>query len=178
MIGPAMLPITTPRLRLRDFVTEDWPAVHGYSSDTDVVRFMFWGPRTEEESRGFIDRMLASQKERPRVTWELAVERLADGAVIGSCDLTLEDEEGDLGFVLAKSAWGQGIATELGRALVSVGFSVMGLRRIFATCDHQNVASRRVLEKLGMKCEREIINHRFAKGRWWNSLEFAIYPRL
>jgi RimJ/RimL family protein N-acetyltransferase len=152
MIRPATLPIRTARLRLRDFLASDWPAVHAYSSDPDVVRFMFWGPRTEDESRGFVDRMLASQKEEPRTVWELAVERMTDGAVVGACDLTLEGDEGDLGFVLAKHAWGQGIATELGRALVSVGFEQMGLRRIFATCDHENLASRRVLEALMRAC--------------------------
>lgn len=170
------LPIETARLRLRDYRPEDWVAVHAFASNPEVARFMFWEPRTEADSRDFVARMLASQQESPRVTWELAVERISDRKLIGSCDLTLEGDEGDLGFVLAQDAWGQGFATELSEALITAGFEEMGLARIFSTCDFQNHRSRRVLEKAGLRFERELLGHKLAKGRSWDSLELAIYP--
>lgn len=174
--GKPELPIETPRLRLRDYVPNDWAAVYVFASNPEVARFMFWEPRTESDSREFVARMIAAQHESPRVTWELAVERISDRKVIGSCDLTLEGDEGDLGYVLAQEAWGQGFATELSKALITVGFDIMKLRRIFSTCDRENIGSRRVLEKAGLKFERELIQHKIAKGRSWDSLEYAIYP--
>lgn len=53
------LPLHTERLVLRDFEEADWEAVHCYASDPEVVRYMSWGPNTEEDTRGFIQRKLA-----------------------------------------------------------------------------------------------------------------------
>jgi ribosomal-protein-alanine N-acetyltransferase len=172
-----MLPLRTTRLLLRDFVLGDLAAVHAYGADPDVVRFMFWGPRTEDESRAYLDRMLAAQRASPRTVYELAIVRREDFALVGGCDLTLDGRgEGDLGYVLARSAWGNGYATEACRALLALGFETLGLRRVFATCDPKNVPSQRVMQRLGMLRERELRRHVHAKGRFWDSYEYAIYP--
>jgi ribosomal-protein-alanine N-acetyltransferase len=68
-----ILPLRTPRLTLRDFVPDDFDAIHGYASDPDVTRFMFHGVRSEADTRDYLDRMIASQQQNPRLTWELAV---------------------------------------------------------------------------------------------------------
>lgn len=169
------LPVLTSRLRLRDFVTTDWEAVHAYVSDPEVVHFMFWGPRDASESRDYIQRMLVSQQERPRMTWELAIIRRADHRLLGACDLTLLNErEADLGYVLARDAWGQGYAAEAALALVVAGFLQLGLQRIVATCDPRNLASARVLEKAGLQRAGLLAQHQWAKGRWWDSLLYEI----
>ena len=67
------LPITTPRLVLRDFIENDWEVVHEYGSDAEVARYMPWGPNTEEDTRAFIARAIASRSEEPRTKFELAV---------------------------------------------------------------------------------------------------------
>jgi len=61
-----MKAIVTKRLVLRDFEKADWRAVQDYASDPEVVRYVDFGPNTEEESRNFIQRALASQKSQPR----------------------------------------------------------------------------------------------------------------
>ena len=122
------LPIRTERLLLRDFVAADLNAIHAYSSDPEVTRFMFFGPRSETDSRHYLQRMLESQAQKPRLTWELAIVRCSDDRLIGACDLTLEDEhEGDLGYIFARDVWGQGYATEVARAMVAAGFEQLGL---------------------------------------------------
>jgi RimJ/RimL family protein N-acetyltransferase len=172
-----MLPLRTPRLTLRDFSAEDLAAVHLYSTHPEVVRFMFWGPRTEDESRAFLDKVIRAQRAAPRVAYALAIERTHDRALVGACDLTLVRRgEGDLGYLLGRDAWGQGYATEACRALVAFGFDTLRLRRVYATCDVKNVASQRVMQRLGMLREREIRRHEHAKGRYWDSYEYAIYP--
>ena len=79
------IPLRTARLTLRDFVPGDFDAVHAYASDPDVTRFMFYGPRSAEDTQHYLDRMLASQKDDPRMI-ELAVVRRL-GSPIGACDL-------------------------------------------------------------------------------------------
>lgn len=169
------LPIRTGRLLLRDFVAADFGAIHAYSSDPEVTRFMFFGPRDEADSQDYLHGMLESQAREPRFVWELAIVRRSDDCLIGACDLTLEDErEGDLGYILARHAWGQGYATEAARAMVDAGFGQLGLERVFATCDVDNAASARVLEKVGLRREALLKHHKQAKGRWWDSYLYGI----
>ena len=169
------LPIRTPRLTLRDFVASDFDAVHAYASDPQVTRYMFYGPRTEAETRAYLDRMLRTQRETPRTTWELAAVRTSDARLVGACDLTLEQPfEADLGFIFARDAWGLGYATEGACALVRAGFDELGVARIFATCDVANRASARVLEKAGLRREATLDRHKHANDRWWTSFLYAV----
>lgn len=164
------LPIRTQHLELREFWETDCAALHAYRSDPDVTRFTFFGPDTVAETEEYLRYILETQLADPRLVWELAVVDADDSSVIGSCDLTLEDSrEADLGYFLARSAWGKGYGTEIARALVERGFSDLGLHRIFATCDPGNHASRRILEKAGLRFESNIVRHKYAKGRWWDS---------
>jgi RimJ/RimL family protein N-acetyltransferase len=169
------LPLTTARLLLRDFRPEDEAAIHAYASDPAVVRLMFFPPRTEAETREYLERMLATQRERPRMTWELAVVRPGQDRPIGACDLTLVDERAaDLGYILGREVWGQGLATEIARALVAAGFEQLALERIFAICEVSHTASARVLEKAGLHYVRTLERYRQAKGRWWDMKLYEI----
>ena len=60
----------------------------------------------------------------------------------------------ELGYRLRRSAWGKGYATEGSRALIQMGFAELGARRVFATTIVVNVASRRVMEKAGLRFVR------------------------
>jgi RimJ/RimL family protein N-acetyltransferase len=118
-----VIPLGTARLTLRDFVPRDFDAIHAYASDPEVTRFMFHGPRSVEDTRDYLDRMLASQKKDPRMIWELAVVATASDRLVGACDLTCENErEADLGFIFCREVWGRGYATEAARAMVRAGF--------------------------------------------------------
>ena len=101
--------------------------------------------------------------------------RRSDGRLIGACDVTIEREsEGDLGYILAREAWGQGYASEVAAALVQAGFEQLKLKRIFAICDVNNYGSIRVLEKAGLRREVMLENYKEAKGRWWNVYFYAL----
>ena len=73
------LPLRTARLNLREFAISDFRAVHAYSSDPRVTRYLFFGPRDEDSTADYLDGLLASQLERPRTRFELAVEEIASG---------------------------------------------------------------------------------------------------
>jgi RimJ/RimL family protein N-acetyltransferase len=169
------LPIETRRLLLRDFDDGDFAAVHAYASDPEVTRFMFYGPRDAAETREYLREMRRSREVRPRAAFELAIVRRDDARLIGACDLTLEPaREADLGFILAREAWGCGYASEAALALLEAGFADLRLTRIFATCDVDNLASARVMERIGLRRQGILRRHREAKGRWWDMILFDL----
>jgi RimJ/RimL family protein N-acetyltransferase len=171
------LPARTARLNLREFVASDFQAVHAYSSDPRVTRFLFFGPRDEESTAEYLDELLASQREQPRTRFELAVEELASGQLIGACDLSLvESNVVDLGYMLAVAKWGRGYATEIALRLIDAAFNELRAQRVISTVDVNNAASIRVLEKIGMRWEAVYRRHRRAKNRWWDCHLFTL-PR-
>lgn len=172
-----ILPIRTARLSLREFVMADFQAVHAYSSNPRVTRYLFFGPRDEESTVDYLEGLLASQRERPRTRFELAVEETASGRVIGACDLSyIERNVVDLGYMLAIEHWGKGLATEIALALISAAFYDLRAERVISTVDINNGASIRVLEKIGMRWEAVYRKHRRAKNRWWDCHLFVL-PR-
>src|SRR5438093_6589263 len=109
------LPLQTPRLLLRDFVEDDWRAVHSYAADPEVVRYMEWGPNSEAETRNYVELVIASRKDEPRFDYDLALTLRADDRLIGACGLHVSNphnREGWIGYVLNRECWGQGYATE------------------------------------------------------------------
>ena len=175
--------IQADRVLLRDSEQADWQAVHSYASDPEVVRYMDWGPNTEDETKSFVKRSITSQQEEPRRDFELAV--VLEGRLIGGCGIYISDprnREGWIGYCLNRGFWGRGIGTETARAIVAFGFDRLGLHRIFATCDPENVASARVLEKTGMHREGLLRERKWTKGRWLDCVLYAIldheWPRL
>jgi len=171
------VPIRTARLNLREFLISDFEAVHAYSSDPRVTRYLFFGPRDEDATADYLEGLLASQRERPRNRFELAVEEIASGHVIGACDLSfIERHVVDLGYMLGIEKWGKGYATEIALALIDAAFFDLRAERVISTVDVNNGASIRVLEKIGMRWEAVFRKHRRAKNRWWDCHLFVL-PR-
>ena len=169
--------IQTERLVLRDFEESDWKSIHDYASDQEVVRYMDWGPNTAEETMNFIKRAAARREEKPRRSYDLAVILASQNALIGACGIYVsnpEGREGFIGYVFNRNFWGRGYATEAAKTLLEFGFSQLNLHRIFATCDPMNIASARVLEKIGMQHEGRLREHKWAKEKWRDSLLYAI----
>ena len=172
-----MVEIQSKRILLREFRENDGEKVHSYASDPDVVRYMDWGPNTEEETRAFISRSISSQKEKPRRKYTLAITLKGENKPIGSCDVCMassENKEGWIGYCLNRQFWNKGYATETAEALLKFGFQQLDLHRIFATVDPDNIASIHVLEKAGMKYEGHLREHKWSKGRWRDSLLYAM----
>jgi RimJ/RimL family protein N-acetyltransferase len=171
------LPLRTPRLLLRDFVEADWEAVHGYARLPEVVRYMPWGPNTEQDTRDFVGRALTAQAAAPRASFELAVIWRESGRLIGGCGLTVQSKlhrVGEIGYCLHPDFWGRGCAAEAAGALLALGFEPLQLHRIQASCDPENRASRRVLEKLGMQLEGRLRQNLLLRGQWRDSLLWSV----
>lgn len=142
--------LTTERLRLRPFTPADRDAIHAVYTDHEVMRHVGHGAhRTQAETAAAL-RVYGEVLERRGFSF-LAVTERDTGAVVGDGGLHPLGDEIELGYTLARGAWGRGYATELGRALLAHAFDVLGAERVVALVEPGNAASRRVLEKLGMR---------------------------
>jgi ribosomal-protein-alanine N-acetyltransferase len=143
--------ISTARLRLRALTVGDAPAVHAYAFDPEVARFTPWRPQSSELfAKGYIK--VITQPEF--LNWAIT-QPPADQAIgmVFLHSFSQEHRKAEIAFNLARAHWNQGLATEAGAAVLDFGFRRLGLNRIEATCMPENLASRKVLEKLGMACE-------------------------
>jgi RimJ/RimL family protein N-acetyltransferase len=175
-----MVMLTTERLVLREFTLSDWSATNAYESDPEVVRYETFGPYSPEESRDYIRRMLRESRKSPREIYDLALVLRATDQLIGRCGLRISDpnaREGVLWYIVNRSYWGQGYATEAARAMLGYGFAELRLHRVWADADPANTASIRVLEKVGMRLEAHFRENAWIKGAWVDSLIFAILDR-
>lgn len=165
----------TDRLELRDFKYNDENSVQKYASDIEVVRYMEWGPNSNKETQNFIKQAIKSQDEQPRTRFELAV--LKGEKVIGSCGLVVTDfvtKQAYIGYCFNKSYWGMGFATESAKRILEFGFKKLKLHRIYATCDVNNIGSEKVLQKIGMKKEGHLREHKLIRNKWRDSYLYSI----
>ena len=149
--------IETGRLCLRSFRPEDLADLYLVFGDTEVMRYISGGKaRTLEETETGLGRTIEAWHNRGYGFW--AVTAKASDKVIGYCGfMPLEDtSEIELAYGLAKSHWGGGFATEAARACLRYGFEELKLERIVAVVNPRNVASQRVLEKLGMRYTKDV----------------------
>jgi RimJ/RimL family protein N-acetyltransferase len=148
-------PASTARLALRPFTADDVDALFELDSDPRVMRFINGGtPGTREGAELAIGRILRRYAEHPGTgVWH--VTRKDDGRFAGWISLKHAGDSPDIevGYRLMHHAWGQGFATELARAMLRRGFDDLGLERIIGVTDGGNVASQRVLAKIGMRDE-------------------------
>jgi RimJ/RimL family protein N-acetyltransferase len=162
------------RLFLREFCDDDFEAVHAYGSDPEVVRYMVWGPNSEEETRDFLERAQARAKVDPRAEYDFAVTLADTGELIGGIGIYVDGSNAMLGYCFARPVWGNGYASEAARLIVDLGFGSLGVHRVWAGCDPENVGSIGVLEKLGMTREGHLREECQIRGEWRDTLVFGI----
>lgn len=169
--------LETERLILREFVKEDWQRVLEYQSDPLYLRYNEWTERTPETAQEFVGWFLAHQVQQPRIKYQLAVVLKSSSQLIGNCGVRMAKEnalEADIGYELDPKHWGHGYASEAAHTVVDFGFNHFGVHRIWANCNADNTASAHVLQKLDMQLEGRLRENQFFKGRWWDTLIYAI----
>lgn len=172
--------LTTQRLLLREIEENDWRAVYAYQTDPLFLRYTPWTQRSQEDARNFIRIFLGWRQEQPRQKYQFAIILQSDGQLIGNCGIrvnALNTWEAEIGYELNSRYWGNGYATEAARALLTFGFRDLRLHRIFAHCIAENVASSRVMERIGMQREGYLRETEWMKTRWWDRLLYAILDR-
>jgi ribosomal-protein-alanine N-acetyltransferase len=151
--------LESERLRFRPHEAGDLDAFCAMEGDAEVRRYVGGAPRSREAAEERFQGTLRPTPEDRLRMWATVLKE--DDRYIGRCGLYPhirgEDKvpgEAALGFYLAREFWGQGFASEAGRAFVDFGFDELKLARIVTMVDERNAASVRVLEKLGFTLER------------------------
>jgi RimJ/RimL family protein N-acetyltransferase len=174
------LPIETSRLLLRALHPGDLAALHAIQSREDVCRWLPWGPRTQDEVREALELHIAAARDRPADGVVLAMESVATGELIGRVNLSVgpsEHRQGEIGFLLHPDHQGRGYATEAAAAMLALAFETYDLHRVAGRLEPRNVASARVLEKLGMRREAHLIENEWVKGEWQSEAIYAVLAR-
>jgi len=151
--------LETDRLWLRRCTAADVDNFFALDNDPAVIRFLDGGTPTPREAieRDFLPLVLGYYARCSGYGFWAAIEK-ATGTFLGWFSLRPRDEAhpevAELGYRLNRVAWGRGYATEGARALLHHGFAVVGAERVYATTYQDNLASPRVMEKVGMKLVR------------------------
>jgi [ribosomal protein S5]-alanine N-acetyltransferase len=143
----------TARLLGRAAAVADAEAIFAqYAQDGEVAKYMIWRPHQHvSETKEFLQRCEEGWRNGTACPWVLTLKE--SGRLIGMVELRPNDWRADLGYVLERASWGQGYMTEAVRFVAEWALSQPGVYRVWATCDVDNLASARVLEKVGMQRE-------------------------
>jgi RimJ/RimL family protein N-acetyltransferase len=156
-----MVVLETRRLTLRRLVRQDLGALFALYRDPEMRRHFPDGTRTLEETQQELEWFLDGHPRHPELGLWATVER-SSGAFLGRCGLLPWKIDGrhevELAYLIDKSRWGEGFATEAATAIASHASSVLGIERLICLIMPGNAASIRVAEKAGMAFERELVD--------------------
>ena len=173
-------PIQTARLTLRPFEPQDFDAFAALQGDAEVARWLYNEPLGRKEARELFDRKRAGSALQAEGDWlSCAIVEEATGTAVGDLAFNWVSEAhrtGEIGFLVAPAAQGKGYATEAAGALLNWAFAA-GYHRVIGRLEARNVASARVLEKLGMRREGLLVENEWVKGEWQSELVYAVLAR-
>ncbi len=156
--------LDTARLRLRIPRADDAEAAFAaWTSDPEVTRYLTWRPHASaDDTRAFLELVRSNWEQgRGHRGWIITTH---DEEIVGMIGVTLEAQpahhgvfeppRAPVGYAVGRAFWGRGIATEAASRVVGAIFeSVPSVHRVWSVCDVENLASARVLEKVGMNLE-------------------------
>lgn len=172
--------LKTPRLLLREIMPEDAEAIFEIRRDYEVTRLNTGEPlQRVEQAAALIRSIRAGYAEQSELRWGITLKNRTD-VVIGMCGYNYwvcRDFRACVGYDLARAYWGRGIMTEAMRAVIEFGFEEMELNRIEADASAENIASIRVLEKLGFQREGVEREQYYENGHFHDLILFALLKR-
>lgn len=167
--------LETKRLLLRDATIKDTEAVFTVFSDSKVTQFHDMDTLTRiDDAIKVIERRKQGFESGRGIRWGIA--RKDDNYIIGSCGFSWIQElnAAEVGYELASQFWQQGIMSEALNAILKYGFESKGLEFIIAEIMLENLASRKLLQKLGF-CSQELLEkHGFWKGKYHDLERFIL----
>ena len=141
---------------LRQFTPNDLEDMYRIYSDSEVMKYLNEGVRNREETAADLFQIIAHWEKNAFGLW--AVVNKQNNQLIGDGGLRFlgKTPEVEVGYVLAKAYWGKGLASEVAAATLKYGFEVLKLEKIVAVANTKNRASRRVMEKVGMRYQHNL----------------------
>lgn len=158
--------LTTPRLVLRPFALADAPTVQDLLSDAEIAAgtLRIPHPYPAGAAAEWIAGLAPKWAEGRFAAWALADAESDEVRGAISLRLATTHRRAEVGYWVARAAWGQGYATEAVRAMIAYGFDVLKLHRIEGHCYTENPASARVMQRAGMRHEGRVRGAVFRDG--------------
>ncbi len=168
--------LETDRLLIREFRRSDAEDFKAYTAADSHWRHLPVEPPTSESLGLLFEQISALQYDAFRTGYELVATDRQSGAFLGEASLYLHPPypTGSIGWGVVEAHAGHGIATEMSGALLRFAFATLELHRVQAMCRVENLASRRIMAKLGLREEGIFREHLFVRGEWWSSVQAAI----
>lgn len=169
--------IETDRLILRPFRQDDLPHIQRYATRSAFYRYITIEEQTPHTVAAFFEKRMAEQEVDDRTHRTFAVEFKDVGHIVGAVSFSVakgDDRSGSLGYSLDSDYQGRGLMTEAVHAVLTYGFTTLGIHRIWATADVENTASWRLMERVGMQREGLLRHDKNVRGRWRDSYIYAV----
>lgn len=170
--------LQTDRLLLRHLSIDDVDELFALYQDPEIRRYFPEGVLTLEETREELEWHMHGHPRHPELGLWATVHK-ETGMFIGRCGLLPWEIAGrleiEIAYLLDKSYWGRGLATEAARGIMEYGFGRLNLSRLICLIDPENLASQRVAEKIGMTLERKVDG---IDGDKYPTLIYAVEKRV
>jgi len=159
--------LETERLFLREITADDFDDLLAIWSDAETMRFY---PATLDDQgmREWIERNLKRYEQSGHGLWAVILK--SDGKFVGDCGLTIQEVDGveelEVGYQFNKNHWRQGVGAEAARGCLDYAFNQLSRRRIISMIRPENIPSRRVAERNGLKIEKEL---------FWRGFQHFVY---
>lgn len=165
-----MIELLTDRLRIRDHQPEDLKDMHRLFSDPIAMRYLPELQTTKiEETWTSLQEAMYPLECPSRTKWFFVVTDRGTGGYLGEIGYTVLTESplgkvANLGYFYLPDCWGKGIATEAAAAVLRFAFTEAGVYKLETGCLRENIASEKVMKKLGMVREAELVAHTLHEG--------------
>lgn len=152
-LHPNTLPLSDDRVSVRRFCTTDLAAFQAYRHDVELGRFQGWSPQSDRDALQFITEMAEAPLFRAGHWVQLAMEDSASRSLIGDLGvfISTDEQQAEIGFTLSRHAQGMGLATRAILLAIPFIFASTPIQQMVAITDTRNLASIRLLERVGMQ---------------------------
>jgi ribosomal-protein-alanine N-acetyltransferase len=175
-----MIAIETNRLLIRDHLEEDLLSMHALYSSPDEMRFLP-GIKTNDirDTEKILRDSMDAASAAVRSKYFFAITDKSTGEYIGEIGYMIEQfsamgHRADLGYFINKKCWNKGFVSEAGKAVVADAFAHRDIRKMTTGCLKDNIASEKVMIKLGFIKEAEFKEHVFLEGVWKDRVQYRL----
>ena len=174
-------PLETERLIIRPFQDADLVPFLAYRNDPEVARYQGWDfPYSREQAVEFIANIKTVSPVAIGIGYQAAIQNKETGELLGDLFYLLgqgDSPQARIGYTLSRSNWKKGYASEAAARLLDFFFSELAVHRVVADCDTENLASVRLLERLGFRREAHFVESFWMGNYWGDEYYYGILER-
>lgn len=171
--------LKTERLVLRQITEQDSMDMMEYFSDPEVMKYYGLQPfHSKQEALDEVEWYTNIFQTNIGIRWGITL--AGQDKLIGSCGFHNRDKRHhrtDIGYELAREYWNKGIMAEAIKAVVTYGYTNYEINRVQALVEPENMASRRLLEKVGFKEEGLLYEYEFSNGKYDDLIMYSLLKK-